>query len=163
MGVLAMAAPMATGIAVTVVVGVILLAAGLTQTMFAFKAERFGEGVLKFLFGGISIVAGAMVISEPLVGLASLTMVVAIYFVLDGITSIIGAFSWKPLKGWGWMLFGGVAAIALAWMILSDWPVSGAWAIPLLVGIRLIFRGWSLIMLGATGDAVADEVEEALG
>ena len=63
-------------------------------------------------------------------------------------------------KGWFWLLVGGIAAIILALMIWRDWPFSGEWAIGILVGIRLIFAGWSMVALGAVGDAVVDVAEE---
>ncbi len=56
------------------------------------------------------------------------------------------------------MLVGGIATLALAFMIGSDWPFSGAWAIGVLVGVRLLFAGWSMIALGSVGEAIADEV-----
>lgn len=163
MGMLVIAAPVVSGLAVTLVAGVMILAAGVAQMTFSFKAERFGQGVLKFLLGGVSVLAGLMILGAPMMGLASIALILGIYFLFDGITSIIGAFAWRPFEGWGWMLFGGIASIALAYFILSDWPVSGEWAIALLVGIRLILRGWSLMMLGAVGDDVADQVEEVVG
>ena len=58
---------------------------------------------------------------------------------------------------------GGIVSIALAYMIGRQWPVSGAWAVGTLVGVRLIFAGWSMIALGVVGEAVTDEVEAELG
>jgi uncharacterized membrane protein HdeD (DUF308 family) len=58
------------------------------------------------------------------------------------------AFQIKPTKGWGWVLFSGILFLVLGGMIWSQFPVSGAWAIGLLVGINLFFSGWRLAMLG---------------
>jgi hypothetical protein len=43
----------------------------------------------------------------------------------------------------------------------SQWPATGEFAIGLLLGIRLIFSGWSIAMLGMMGDATVDVVEHA--
>ena len=66
-----------------------------------------------------------------------------------------GAFSVRPEQGWGWLLVGGVISLLLGIMIWRQFPLSGAWAVGVLVGIRLIFAGWTMIMLGATGHAAA--------
>jgi hypothetical protein len=47
-------------------------------------------------------------------------------------------------------------------LLWRQWPASGNFAIGLLVGIRLIFTGWSIAMLGMIGDAAVDVVEEAV-
>ena len=87
-------------------------------------------------------------------------MVLLVYFLADGMFGIISGFQAKPVEGWGWMVVSGIASIALAYLLWSDWPVSGQYAVGILVGIRLIFTGWSMAMLGAVGDAVSDEIEQ---
>ena len=64
----------------------------------------------------------------------------------------------RPLKGWVWMLVSGIVAIALGFLIAREWPLTGTWAVGVLVGSRLIFAGWSMIALGAVGRDIADEV-----
>ena len=148
LGVLAIAAPMVSGLAVSMVVAFILIAAGICQAIFAFRAETFGKGVSALLFGGFSIIAGGVMLARPLFGLASLTMVLVAYFLFDGINQIAAAFRLRPAPGWGWMAFSGALAILLAVLIWREWPLSGAWAIGVLVGIRLIMSGWAIIFLG---------------
>jgi uncharacterized membrane protein HdeD (DUF308 family) len=161
LGVLAIMAPMVSGIAVSLMVAIVLMAAGIARTVFAFKAESFGKGVLVFLFGGFTMLCGLVMLARPLLGLASITLVLVSYFLVDGVMEIVAAFRFRPEKGWGWMFFGGIATLALALMIGSDWPFSGAWAIGVLVGVRLLFAGWSMIALGSVGEAIADEVNVA--
>ena len=60
----------------------------------------------------------------------------------------IAAFQIKPASGWGWALFSGVITVLLGAMIWNQFPLSGAWAIGTLVGIKLLFSGWSLLMFG---------------
>ena len=97
---------------------------------------------------------------QPGLALASLTMILGIYFIFDGITTLVVAWNVKPEPGWGWMTFSGAVTLALSWMILSGWPASSLFVVGILVGIRLIFAGWSIAFLGMAGDAVGDEVEE---
>jgi len=90
--------------------------------------------------------------------LASLSIVLAVYFLLDGISEIVAAFSVKPAEGWGFMVFGGALSILLSALIWSQWPLSGAWAIGVLVGVRLVFAGTAMIALGSAIGTVRNAV-----
>ncbi len=161
LGALAIAAPMVSGIAVTTLVAVFLLAAGIAQTIFAFKAGSFGQGFLTFLFGAFGILAGLFMLARPLVGLASVTMILAIYFFVDGVSGGFMAFRLRPAQGWGWMLVSAIISVWLGIMIMNNWPYSGQWLVGTLVGVRLFFAGWSMIALGGLGEAVADQADVA--
>ena len=162
MGLLAIMAPLFTGAAVTILVGILMLAAGITRGVFAFRAQTFGKGALMFFLGGIVALGGLLLLARPLIGLASLTMVLAAFFFADGIIEAIYAFQLRPVKGWGWMLLSGVTSGLFGLFIVYQWPVSGAWAIGILVGVRLLFTGWSVIALGSLSRSVIDEVESAV-
>ena len=68
------------------------------------------------------------------------------------------AFQVKPNAGWGWALFNGIMSVILGAMIWSQFPLSGAWAIGILIGARLIFSGWTLIMFGMTARSAAKDM-----
>ena len=162
LGMLAIMAPFVSGVAVTAMVAVLITAAGLTMTMYAFKAGSFGKGLLQLLFGGITVLCGVAMFSAPVIGMLTLTGILLAYFLVDGIFVIIAGVRGKGAPGWGWMIVSGIASIVLAIILWRQWPVSGAFAIGLLVGIRLIFTGWSIAMLGMLGDATVDVVEDAV-
>ena len=147
-GILALASPFVAGLSVAIVVGALLLVGGIAQLVFAFQAGSFGEGLLTFILGALTVVAGAIVIAQPGVGLATLTLFLAAYFIIEGIFEAIWAFQIKPVSGWGWSLFSGIVSLLLGIMIWAQFPLSGAWAVGVLVGIKLIFSGWTLIVLG---------------
>jgi uncharacterized membrane protein HdeD (DUF308 family) len=158
LGVLAMGAPLMTGVAVGILVGVLIIAGGLAQAFYALKAKSWGSGTLGVLLGGLSILCGILMLGHPLFGLAFLTLVLAIYFIADGIFEIAFAFKLKPLTGWGWTLVSGIVSLFLGMVIWRQWPISGTWAVGLLVGINICFSGWSLIALGAAARRVARAV-----
>ncbi|TLU64589.1 HdeD family acid-resistance protein [Thalassotalea litorea] len=160
LGILAMVAPMIAGMSIAVMVGLILLFAGIVQIVFALKAQSFGSGLLKFLFGGISVLGGLFMMIMPAMGLITLTIVLLVYFIIEGIFTIIIAFQYKPQQGWGWMLFSGVVTLVLAWMIWKSWPVSGAWAVGILVGVRLLFSGFSIIFTSMATKKLAQSIEK---
>jgi len=160
-GVVAVASPMITGVAVTVFVGFLLLASGVAQIVHALKSRQWGTGFWGTVIGVLGVAAGLLMIFRPLVGLVTMTMLLAIYFLVDGISEIIAAFKIKPDQGWSWVLFNGIIAVLLGLMIWRQWPVSGAWAIGLLVGIHILLTGWSMIILGSGARRVAGVIEDA--
>lgn len=159
LGVLAVMTPFVSGVAVTTMVAILITAAGLAMTLYAFKAGSFGKGLLQLLFGGITVLCGIAMFMQPVMSMFTLAGILMVYFLMDGIFGVVGGFRLKPTEGWGWLVISGISSIVLAALIYAKWPVSGAIAIGLLVGIRLIFAGWSIAMLGVVGDAASDEIQ----
>jgi uncharacterized membrane protein HdeD (DUF308 family) len=96
-------------------------------------------------------------VARPAMALATITLVLAAYFIVDGIFEIIWAFRLRPIKGWGWTLFSGIVALALGVMIWRQFPVSGIWAVGTLAGIHMIFGGSSVASVcGAARSAAKD-------
>ena len=151
LGVFAIMAPLFSGIATAVLVGMLLVAGGVFEGIFAFKAPSFGKGLLQFLFGGLAVVAGVLVLSQPGRGLGALTIILAVYFIASGIVDIVLAFKLRPEDGWGWALFSGIVTLLLAAFIIWQWPASGIWAVGIYVGVRLLLHGWMLMALGTAG------------
>jgi len=161
-GMAAMITPLVAGVAVALMIGILLIGAGILRTVFAFKCKSWGKGILVFLLGLLTLLVGLYMVARPGVALASLTLFLAAYFVVDGIIEIIEAFDLKPLDGWGWMLFGGIVSLLLGFMIWKQWPVSGAWAIGILVGIKLFFAGVAMAAMGWAGRRISGKAEEVV-
>ena len=117
------------------------------------------HGVLAFLSGLLSMVAGLVMVARPGVTLAFLTLVVLFFFAISGIGKVIFAFQARPAQGWGFILFNGIITLLLALMIGRHWPLSGAWAIGTLLGVNLLFEGFGIIVLGGGVRAIAKEAE----
>ncbi len=154
-GILAMAAPMLSGFGVSIMIGIALLIGGVARTVSAFSAGSFGQGTLAFLGGILTFVAGVVLIFRPGVGVASLTLALGIYLLVDGVSGTILAFRVRPEKGWGWMLFSGAMGVLLGIMLLKEWPVSGLWAVGMLVGVNMLFAGFSITSIGSAARGVA--------
>ncbi len=147
-GVLALGSPLAAGVYVTIFVGIMLAVGGIAQCFLAFSAGAFGKGLLIFIVGALTAVAGFYLFNQPLEGLASITLLLAIYFVVTGIFELVSAFQIRPADGWGWMLFNAIVTLLLGIMIWRQFSFSGAWAVGILFGVKLILSGWSLIFIG---------------
>ena len=160
LGALAMMAPLMSGIAVTILIGILMIVAGIMQTFFAFTAESFGKGVLVFLFGGLSVVAGLIILMTPQTSLAFLTMLLAAYFVASGVIDVILGFKKKPDEGWGWLAFSGALSVLLGLFVMAEWPFSGLWVIGFFVGLRMLVQGWVLMALGRAGQVALTQLQD---
>ncbi len=158
-GFLAMGSPLATGLAVVVLIGIALVIGGVARIFGAFGAGSFGQGTLAFIGGIITFVAGLSLTGRPGIGLTTLTLILGVYLVIDGISSAILAFKVRPATGWGSMLFSAVMGVLLGFLLLREWPLSGTWAIGTLTGVNLLFSGFSMISIGSAARRVAKTVE----
>jgi uncharacterized membrane protein HdeD (DUF308 family) len=139
--------PPIAGLATTLFLGWLFLISGvmgLVTTLWMRSAPGFWWSLLSAV---LAIVAGGLLVSSPVSGLLSLTLVISVFFLADGVATIMYALDHKrELSGrWGWMLFSGVIDIGLAVLIISGLPGTATWAIGLLVGINLVFGGVALI------------------
>ena len=118
------------------------------------------QGLLFALFGVLSLVAGGYMMSQPVAALATLTLFLAAYFVASGILQIVAGFRARPEPGWGLVAFGGVVSLVLGVIIWRQFPISGIWAVGTLVGIQLLFSGWTLIAVGGLAKRAVQAAEE---
>ncbi len=140
--------PLAT-IAVTILVGWLFLISGvvgLFTTFWMRHAPGFWWALLSALLG---IVLGVWLLAAPITGAVSLTILLVVFFVIEGVASIMFALDHKrELSGqWGWMLVSGIVDLILGAVIFAGLPGTAAWAIGLLVGINMIFGGVALIAM----------------
>jgi uncharacterized membrane protein HdeD (DUF308 family) len=157
-GILSVASPLIGGLTVTVLVGTAMVIAGIARTVGVFHAGSFGQGALALIGGILTFVAGTILVVRPGIGLESLTLLLGGYLLVDGISGGVLAFHVRPVKGWGWMLLSAVMGVLLGILLLWEWPLSGLWAIGTLVGINLIFAGFSFISIGSASRSLARQV-----
>lgn len=148
-GVIAIFAPLGSGLGITIFIGVALVIGGGARIIAAFGADSFGQGALAFIGGLLGAVAGVILAARPELGLATLTLLVGSYLLFDGIASAVLAFRVRPDQGWGWILFSGIVTVLLGILLLAEWPLSGAWALGTLVGVNLLFSGFAMISIGS--------------
>jgi len=154
-GFLSLMSPLAGGLSITVMIGTMILLAGIMQLVLVFRAGSFGEGLFLALLGLLGIVTGGYTLMHPAAALAALTLLLSAWFVASGIIESIAAFGARDNKGWGWILFSGIVSVLLGLMLWSQFPLSGAWAVGTLVGVRLLFSGFSLISVaGSVSSAI---------
>jgi uncharacterized membrane protein HdeD (DUF308 family) len=141
--------PPIAGIAVAIMVGWLFLLSGvlgLATTFLARHAPGFGWSLASAVLG---IAVGVAMLGWPVQGLLSLTLLLIVFFTIEGVTTIMFALEHRRrMSGrWGVMLASGIVDLILAAMVVAGLPGTAAWAIGLLVGINMIFGGTALIMM----------------
>ena len=100
-----------------------------------------------------------MILFNPTVSAISLTLLMVIFFLADGVWTLVFAFRLRPLNGWLWTVMSGIASIVVAILIWLQLPSSAIWAVGLLVGIRFLFTGSSLILLGLAAKSFVSRLQ----
>ena len=146
-GFLAIALPLTAGIAFTLIVGWMLIFAGVLHIVFAFRAGHARMAVWQVLLGLVYGFIGVYILMNPTAGLAGLTFAIAVYLFAEAVLELVLAIELRPAPGTGWLIFDSIITFILAVMIWSTWPSSAAWAVGVLVGISMLFSGMTRLML----------------
>jgi uncharacterized membrane protein HdeD (DUF308 family) len=159
LGVIAVLAPAVAGTWVVYIIGAVLLVTGITQLYSGFNAEGWSAKTIPLILGVITTLAGIGVLGNPILGLGTLTLLLVIFFGAEGLWKIIASLRYRPAEGWLWLLASGAISLILALMIWNQWPVSGLWAVGILVGVNLITTGLSLIVLASAIKALTRQIK----
>lgn len=157
-GMLAVGSPFVAAVAVSVVVAWLIILAGVVHLILAFHAHGAGSLIWKLLVGLAYLFFGVYLIMHPLLGVASLTLVLASLFLIEGILDIVLFFRMRPMRGSSWVLIDGVITVLLGLLIYIHWPSSSIWAIGTLVGVSMIISGITRVMLSLAARKAAPAV-----
>lgn len=133
--------PFFAGLSVAVVVGWLLVIAGIFHLIEAFHTKGAGPFIWRLLVGIVYVIGGFDIAMHPAWGLVVMTLVLGIILIVEGIIGIVGFFSHRKMPGAGWILFNGICALLLGIIIWREGPSSAVWVIGTLVGFNLIFSG----------------------
>ena len=147
LGILAITLPFIAAIAFTTVVAWLLIVGGLTHLSVALSSHRAGSSFWELLVSIAYIFVGGYMAFRPLIGAATLTLLLASFFFVEGVLEIAAFFQVRSHGGSGWMLLDGIITLALAAMIWAQWPSSAAWAIGTIVGVSMLVSGWKWLMI----------------
>jgi uncharacterized membrane protein HdeD (DUF308 family) len=147
LGLVLIAAPHIGTLAIDLLIGWFLIIGGIAQLSHAFMEKAWRGFLLELLSGVLYLVVGILLVFYPLAGVQALTIFLAAFLTVEGVVRIAMAMHVRPAHGWGWLLFGGIVTVILGILIWTQWPGSALVVIGLLVGINLLFTGWSLTMM----------------
>ncbi|MCA1242412.1 HdeD family acid-resistance protein [Stappia stellulata] len=139
--------PLASSIAVTLVIAIVFAIGGVLQIWHAFSVKNWSGFLWDILTGIIALVGGAAVYFNPVIGTFALTLVVAVILLAQGVTQILLGFKVRPHDGWGWLAGAGVLSIVAGLCIWFEFPTSALWALGLFGGVAVLMNGWSYIAI----------------
>ena len=149
LGTLAVLIPELASVAATVVFGWILLLSGVVGLIATFRARGSPGFVWSLISAILGIAAGVLLLSMPVRGALTLTAVLIAFLLIEGVATVL--FALEHRKGasgrWSWVLTSGIVDLVLGLMLLAGLPGTAVWALGLLIGINMIFGGWSLVWM----------------
>jgi uncharacterized membrane protein HdeD (DUF308 family) len=155
LGCIAILVPAVASVGTAIFIGWLLLIVGAILIAAAFSAHSIGTLLLRLAWAVLTVLVGVWLIVEPHNGTLTLTLVLGIYFLFMGLTRTIIAFIARGQPNAGLLGLSGVAGLLIGILILAEFPSSADWAIGLLVGIDLIFAGWTLTSVALLGKDLA--------
>ena len=155
-GIVAIVAAAWTTLATTLVIGVVLLIGGLAILTDSFLTKKEGGFALKFLSGLLALIIGVLMLYNPIAGVLTLSVLLMAFFLVEGIFRMVSAFQMRPHAEWGWVFFSGILSLLMGILIGALWPISAMWVIGLLVGINVMFAGWTMLMVGMKAKKIGE-------
>jgi uncharacterized membrane protein HdeD (DUF308 family) len=146
-GVLAIVIPPVAGITVLLIVAWLLMFSGAFHFVFAWHTRTAGGLIWEVLLGILYLSVGVYALLHPVAGLASLTLLLAAYLLVEGVLELVLSFRLRPMRGSSWLLLDGVITLILGILIWRTWPSSTEWVIGTLVGISMLFSGISRLAI----------------
>jgi uncharacterized membrane protein HdeD (DUF308 family) len=148
LGFISLSMPLLASFAVETIIGLLLIAVAITQGLSAFRG--FGDGGKPWqeaIMALAALAAGFIFLTHPIAGVMTLSIILAAYFMADGVTKVIEYFRIREIQGSLWILISGLLGIVLSIMMWKN-LFTGAAVIGIILGIDLVFSGMSLILLG---------------
>ncbi|MCK4841028.1 MAG: DUF308 domain-containing protein [Methylococcales bacterium] len=147
LGTLAIIVPHIFTLGIIIFLGWLLLLGGIFQIIRAVNIINMPGFSLWFAIGLLQTIIGYFLVTEPAQGSLTITLLLTVFFAIEGLTKIYFALMMRSLPKWGWVFFSGITALFLAIVVWLGWPQTGLWVLGLLLGINMIFLGWSLIQI----------------
>jgi len=148
LGMMAIIEPGVAGLAVTILVGWLLIFGGGAHLVAAFSGGGAGRVIWQVLIGIVYILGGVYSLTHPLLALGTLTLLLGVIILTEGVFEVISYFRMRGEGGSGWLLVNALITLLLGGLIWFHWPSSSVWAIGILVGVNLLMTGISRLMFG---------------
>ncbi len=156
LGVVAIAFPLATGLSVSVALGVLLVVGGVVHGVHAFSARGWSGALWQLALGVVSVFAGLALVVNPILGLATLTLLAIAYLAVEGVAELAASVRMSGEEGRLWIAASGAISLVLAALLWLGFPATAAWAIGLLVGLSLLSTGLSMALVAVAGRGLED-------
>lgn len=146
LGTIAILSAVFSTLATVILFGVLLTAAGISHLVQAFWSPEWKGFFGQIILGILGAVIGWLLVMNPILGAASLTLLLAAFFIVSGLFKITTSLIYH-MENWGWLLASGILSLILGFLVYAQWPAASLWIIGVFLGIDLIFTGWSNVFL----------------
>jgi uncharacterized membrane protein HdeD (DUF308 family) len=146
-GFLAIVLPLASSIGVVILVAWLIIFSGGFQFIYAFQSKGIGHILWKLLVAILYLIVGIYFLLNPLIGVASFTLVLAFFFLIEGILDLVAYFQNRSAQGSAWILMDGIITLILGVLVWRQWPSNSLWVIGTLVGVSMIMTGVTRLMI----------------
>jgi uncharacterized membrane protein HdeD (DUF308 family) len=143
-GIMALVFPIISSVAIVVFLGWLLIFSGILQAFSLLDARHVPHFWLQLVSVVLSVLVGILFLRNPGAGLLTLTLLLIVFFMVEGISKIIFSLTIRPFPNWGWVFASGVIGILLAFYLWANTPVTAVWLLGVLLGIGLISEGAAL-------------------
>lgn len=148
LGIAALAVPFIFTLSIGLLIGSLFLIGGLVQGFRTLKSGVHSTGFWPSLLVSILyVLVGLYLLFFPLRGAVTLTLLLAVYFFLEGIFKIFFSISARNLPQAGLVFISGLLSFLIGYIIYAALPGSASWAIGVLVGIDLLIIGITLLII----------------
>jgi uncharacterized membrane protein HdeD (DUF308 family) len=147
LGIVAIFLPIVASLVTTLAIGWLMVIAGVIEGYHALRSSEWGGAGWELLSAVVQVVGGGLVVAFPLVGKLALTLILAGYFIGEGVLKLIRAVQHQKVRSSGWLVFDGVVSLGLGILILLHWPATAVRVFGLFVGINLLLGGSSMLLI----------------
>ncbi|MFH0263113.1 HdeD family acid-resistance protein [Vibrio mediterranei] len=149
-GIGAMALPVFAGVTISTIIGAVLLFSGLVQAYHTFSIKAWGQKLWYVLSAVLYIIGGLFILFKPLAGLVTITMLMVLVMILNGLTRIFFGLANRSLPSSGLIIFSGLLSVIIGgyfFTLLED-PAFSTSLLGTFIGISLLIEGVSFVFLG---------------
>jgi uncharacterized membrane protein HdeD (DUF308 family) len=143
-GIVALVYPVMSSVAMVIFLGWLLIISGVLQGISLIGARHVPHLWLQLISVVLFVIVGVLFLRNPGESLVTLTLLLIVFFMVEGISKVIFALTIRPFPNWGWVLASGIVGILLAFYLWASIPVSAVWVLGVLLGIELICEGAAL-------------------
>jgi uncharacterized membrane protein HdeD (DUF308 family) len=143
-GILALVFPIISSVAIVIFLGWLLIFSGILQAFNLIDVRHVPHFWLQLVSVVLSVLVGILFLRNPGAGLLTLTLLLIVFFMVEGISKIIFSLTIRPFPNWGWVFASGLVGILLAFYLWANTPVTAIWLLGVLLGIELISEGAAL-------------------
>jgi uncharacterized membrane protein HdeD (DUF308 family) len=160
MGIVAIAAPFLTGVAISLLVGASLIVGSVAYGGQALARRDWRGFAFNVALCALYLVAGIALLTQPVLGLLALTVLLIAYLIGSGIVEVAMGLRLRPTTNWSWLVASGLLGIALGGLLWIGWPGTAAWALGLVVGVNLLASGLSFVGLATASREMAHRIAD---